>query len=230
MTGGEVDVTGPRFPIGLTLATIVVFLVCSALGVWQLQRADWKARELARISALEHAPPTPIDVALARFQRGEDVSFTRVVADCLPGPAAPAEFHMISDNGDWIARTLSPCRLAEAPFGGIVVDRGYLRSSRGSPNPPTMSLPAPGRVVGVLYTRAAPPELGLTHPAPFTLVAEAETPPVSGVTPTPYPDAVGNLQYAGAYAPTWFGLAAVLACVYAAMLWRRTHPKPNPSR
>jgi surfeit locus 1 family protein len=218
-----------RFPVGLTFAVAIALVILLGLGVWQLRRADWKAHELARISALEHAPPTPIDAALARFQNGEDVSFTRVVADCLPGPATPAEFHMISDNGDWIARTLSPCHLAGTPFGGIAVDRGYLQSSRGSPNPPTLSLPTPGHVVGVLYARATAPALGLSHAAPYTLVADAETPPVPGVTPTPYPDATGNLQYAGAYAPTWFGLAGVLACVYAAMLWRRTHPKPHLS-
>ena len=45
------------------------------------------------------------------------------------------------------------------------------------------------------------------------------------MTPAPYPDAAANLEYVGAYAPTWFGLAAVAAAIYAAMLWRRDHPK-----
>jgi surfeit locus 1 family protein len=216
-----------RFPVGLTLAAAVAFVILVGLGVWQLRRGDWKAHELARIAALEHAPPQPIGAVLTRFGKGADVSFTRVVADCLPGPATPAQFHMVSDNGEWIARTLSPCRLAEPPFDGVVVDRGFLQSSRGLPNPPALNLPMPAHVVGLLYARAAPPVLGLTHAAPFTLVVERETPPIPGVTPTPYPDAGGNLQYAGAYAPTWFGLAGVLAGVYAAMLWRRNHPKPQ---
>ncbi|HXQ17219.1 MAG TPA: SURF1 family cytochrome oxidase biogenesis protein [Caulobacteraceae bacterium] len=220
----------PRFPVGLTLAVAIVFAVTVSLGVWQLRRANWKTHELARIAALKHAPPTPIDAVLSRVVTGEDVSFTRVVANCLPGPAAPAELHMISDNGEWIARTLGPCHLAEAPFGGIVVDRGFLASSRGSPNPPTPTLPMPGRVVGVLYSRAEPPALGLTHPAPYTLVAEQETPPAPGVSPAPYPDATDNLQYVGAYWLTWFGLAGAVAGVYAAMFWRRYHPKPNPPR
>jgi len=216
-----------KFPIGLTLGAAVVFVACCALGVWQLRRGAWKTHELARIAALKQAPPTPIGPVLARAAEGRDVSFTPVVADCLPGPAAPAQLHMISDNGDWIARTLGSCRLAGAPFDGIVVDRGFLISSRGLPNPPAPSLPAPVRVVGVLYSRRQPPALGLAHPAPYTLVAERETPPAPGVEPTPYPDAGDNLQYVGAYWLTWFGLAGALAAVYAAMLWRRTHPKPR---
>jgi surfeit locus 1 family protein len=220
----------PRFPFGLTVAAVIAFATLVGLGVWQLRRADWKTHELARIAALRHAPPSPIGPVLARMLKGEDVTFSRVVANCLPGPAEPAELHMISDNGEWIARTLGPCHLLEEPYEGIVVDRGFLEASRGAPNPPATTLPEPVHVVGLLYPRVEPPALGLTHPAPYVLVAEQETPPAPGVTPTPYPDAGDNLQYVGAYWLTWFGLAAVLPCVYAAMLWRRYHPKPDPPR
>jgi len=228
MTVGGVRRSEVRFPIGLTFAAAIVFAVCVGLGVWQLQRGAWKARELARIAALRHAPATPIAPVLARVLKGGDVTFTRVAADCEAQPAQLAAFHMVSDNGEWIARTLSPCRLAGSPHEGIVVDRGFLEASRGSPNPPATTLPAPLHVVGVLYPHPAAPAFGLTHLAPYVLVAEQETPAAPGVTPTPYPDAGDNLQYAGAYWLTWFGLAGVLPCVYAAMLWRRYHPKPVP--
>jgi surfeit locus 1 family protein len=234
MTAGRTEPgdggVGVRFPIGLTLTATIVFVILVSLGVWQLQRGAWKSHELARIAALRHAAPTPIGPVLARVLKGADVTFTRVVADCEAQSAQPAALHMISDNGDWIARTLGPCRLAEKPYDGIVVDRGFLETSRGSPNPPATVLPAPVHVVGLLYPRAAPPALGLTRPAPYVLVAEQETPAAPGVTPAPYPDAGDNLQYVGAYWLTWFGLAAVLPCVYAAMLWRRYHPKPSPPR
>ena len=215
-----------RFPVGLTLAAVFVFAICCGLGVWQLKRGAWKAHELARIEAVKHAPPTSIGLLFPRMLQGEDLTFAHAVVHCEPGPASPAQFHMISDNGEWIARTLSPCHLADKPYDGIVVDRGFLEASRGSPNPPTASLPAPQHVVGVLYTRAAAPDLGLVHPAPYVLVADRETPTAPGVTPTPYPDAGDNMQYVGEYWLTWFGLAGAVACVYAAMLWRRHHPKP----
>jgi surfeit locus 1 family protein len=229
--GGEAVARKPsRFPIGLTFGAVVVFAVCCGLGVWQLQRGAWKAHELARIAALKHAPPMPIGQLLPRMLQGEDLTFAHAIADCAPSPAAPARFHMISDNGEWIARTLSACRLPRAPYDGIVVDRGFLDASRGYPNPPTTSLPPPRHVVGVLYTRAAAPELGLVHPAPYVLAADRETPPAPGVTPTPYPDAGDNMQYVGEYWLTWFGLAAAVAGVYGAMLWRRHHPKPHLRR
>ena len=66
---------------------------------------------------------------------------------------------------------------------------------------------------------------GLARPAPVVLSVEQETPPPPGVAPAPYDAAADSLHYVGAYAPTWFGLAVALACVYAAMLWRRYHPK-----
>ena len=215
-----------RFPVGLTLAATAAFAIMCGLGAWQLQRAAWKQRALAHIAGLAHAPPRPIGPVLAQMAGGADASFTRVVARCAPAAPAEAQFHMVSDNGDWIARTLGACRLPGGPYDGVVVDRGFLASSRGSPNPPTLVLPAPVEVEGVLYPRPAGPTLGLVHPAPYVIAVEQEEPPASGVTPAPYPGGASeSLQYVGAYAPTWFGLAGVLACVYAAMLWRRYHPK-----
>lgn len=213
----------PRFPIGLTAAVAVVFAICFSLGIWQLQRAAWKAHELARIAALKTAPPQPIGPVLAAAAAGADASFTRVAADCAAG-SAPAAFHLTTDNGDWIARARAFCRLAGGPFDGILVDRGFLTASRGATNVPGVLLPAPVHVEGVLY-RSAAPAPGLARPAPYILAVERETPPPPGVTLAPYPDAAGNLEYVGAYAPTWFGLAGAALAIYAAMLWRRDHPK-----
>jgi surfeit locus 1 family protein len=226
-------VTGDKpshFPVWLTLAVVVVFAVCVGLGDWQLQRAAWKTHELRRIAALKRAPPVPIAPMLARAAAGEDITFTRVAADCEPGAPAPAQVHMVSDNGEWVARVLGPCHLSAPPYDGVVVDRGFLTSSRGSPNPPSVTLPAPAHLVGVLYPRRADATSGLANAAPYMLAAEQETPAAPGVAPAAYPGAGDNLQYVGAYWLTWFGLAGAVACVYAAMLWRRTHPKPVPPR
>jgi surfeit locus 1 family protein len=212
----------PRFPVGLTLAAALVFAICVGLGAWQLQRAAWKAHELARIAALKSAPPVPIGPVLARA--GADATFTRVAADCAAG-SAPSSYRLTTDDGEWIARARAVCRLAGDPYDGVVVDRGFLAASRGATSQPATVLPAPAHVQGVLYRTSAAPPTGLARPAPYVLVAERETPAPAGVTPAPYRDAPANLEYVGAYAPTWFGLAGVLACIYAAMLWRRYHPK-----
>jgi surfeit locus 1 family protein len=211
----------PRFPIGLTIAAVLVFAACCALGVWQLQRAGWKAHEMARIEALKAAPAQPIEPVLARAAAGADVSFTRVSADCTGG-SLPEAYRMTTDNGEWIARAMAACLPTTGPKRRILeIDRGLLTASRGATAQPSTPLPPPGYVTGVLM----PPRRIARGIWPYVLVAERETPAPPGVTPAPYPDAADNLEYVGSYAPTWFGLAVVALCFYAAMLWRRYHPK-----
>lgn len=212
----------PGFPIGLTLVTFIAIAIMAGLGTWQLQRLEWKHQETARITALGDSPPQPIGPVLARLARGQSVDFTRVAADCQAGAGG---FRLTTDNGDWIARALAGCRVTGAPYDGVIVDRGFLTASRGSTAMPTTVLPPPVHVVGVLFAKPQPPSAGLAHPAPVVLSVEQETPPPQGVKAAPYANASDNLHYVGAYAPTWFGLAGALACVYAAMLWRRYHPK-----
>jgi surfeit locus 1 family protein len=224
----------PRLPVGLTFGVAIVFAVCCALGVWQLQRAAWKTHELARLTAMKAGPPVPIEPVLRRARSGADVTFKRVTATCLPDTASIADTRMIADNGEWIARAMSYCDLPDAGYKGVFVDRGFVEASRGSTTAPRVVLPAPVNVVGVLsHVRGdcfgrdgCSYRFGnLNETAPYVLVAERETPAPPGVTPAPYPDPADNLQYVGAYAPTWFGLAGALVAIYAAMLWRRYHPK-----
>ncbi len=220
----------PRFPIGLTLAAVVVVAVCCGLGVWQLQRAQWKTHELAWIEARKRAPPTPIDAVLDRAAHGEDVTFTRVIADCFPTSPSRSYPRVTTDNSEWVTRASSFCRLQNAPYDAVRVDRGIVTSSRGSTAPANVALPSPVHVIGVLYRTLdicmRRQDCEVARPAPYTLVAERETPAPPGVTPSPWPDPTDNLQYVGAYWLTWFGLAAAVVGVYAAMLWRRYHPKP----
>ena len=90
-------------------------------------------------------------------------------------------------------------------------------------------LPPPREVLGVLVSLGAKQLYSVGKPAPYILMAEHEVPSAPGVTPHPFaPHAPENLQYVGAYWLTWFGLAGAVAGVYAAMLWRRYHPKPVP--
>jgi surfeit locus 1 family protein len=211
-----------RVPLGLTLAAALAFAVMIGLGLWQVRRFQWKERVLAQIAALRTAPAQPIGPVLVRAARGEDVEFLRVVADCRAPAIQPPDFQMTTDQGDWIARALAACPLAAGPFDGVLVDRGLLQASRGQPNPPTAVLPPPGRVVGVLRRADRRRPLGVRRSPGYLLVAERETPPAPGVTPSQWAgQAPGNLQYVGEYAPTWFGLAGVLAAFYAALLWRR---------
>jgi surfeit locus 1 family protein len=224
--GDETSRSRARFPLVLTLAAAVVFAICCGLGMWQLQRAGWKTQELSRIDALRHAPPVPIGPVLARAASGVDVSFTRVAADCRSGSTASG-YMLGAVEGGWAARAIGLCRLNAPPYDSIAMERGVLDSSKGSTSVPNTILPAPQRAVGILLPPGHKLLADTGRTARFILSVESEDPPVSGVTPNQIAaSAPDNLQYVGIYAPTWFGLAGAVACVYAAMLWRRHHPKP----
>jgi surfeit locus 1 family protein len=62
--------------------------------------------------------------------------------------------------------------------------------------------------------------LGASDPAPLFLMAETSSNPEwSALTPAPIPAQISNRHLE--YAVTWYGLAAALLGVYAAMLFRR---------
>ena len=62
--------------------------------------------------------------------------------------------------------------------------------------------------------------LGAARPAPVFLAAETSTnPDWQALSPVPVPADIPNNHFT--YALTWFGLAAGLAGVYLAMLFRR---------
>src|SRR5436189_6399590 len=96
-----------RFPIGLTISTLIAFLMLTSLGVWQLKRLAWKTDMLARIEALKHAPARTLDHVLAG---GGDLEFSRVSATC-PGLAhAPVEQIYAVVDGQIASRLVSACR------------------------------------------------------------------------------------------------------------------------
>lgn len=219
----------PRFPFGLTIATLVAFAILCGLGTWQVQRLHWKQDLLARLERLKTAPAQPLADVLARAARGEDVTWTRVSVACAP--AAPTTLPLVYGvrDGDIVWRATAPCRIA-GPSGVILLDLGVAPELKGQPSAPARPFAAPASAVGVLMN---PHQLGgdraasLTRfaaerPAPFILMVESATPAVPGVTPAPLPAEISNRHLE--YALTWFGLAVTLLFIYAAMLWRKMRP------
>jgi len=215
-----------RFPIGLTIATLIAFAILCALGGWQIQRLAWKQDLLARIEILKTAPAQPLATALATA-RGRDLTWTRVSVDCAPaGPETLPLVYGVRD-GDMVWRATALCRTAAAGHGAILLDLGVVKALTGQSTPAPVALAAPSQVVGVLM---APGELGgdraatvarfaSERPAPYILMVETATPAPAGITPAPLPAEISNRHLE--YALTWFGLAVTLLFIYAAMLWRK---------
>jgi surfeit locus 1 family protein len=214
-----------RFPIGLTIATLIAFAILCVLGGWQLKRLAWKEDLLARIELLKTAPAQPLATVLAA--KGEDASWTRVSVTCTPDKPETLPLVYGVRDGDIVWRATAICRTSAAGYGAILLDLGVVKALTGQPAPAPVALAAPAQAVGVLM---APKALGgdraatvarfaADKPAPYILMVESATPVPPGVTPAPLPAEISNRHLE--YALTWFGLAVTLLFIYAAMLWRK---------
>ncbi|MBC7667199.1 MAG: SURF1 family protein [Gemmatimonadaceae bacterium] len=216
-----------RFPIGLTIATLIAFAILCALGGWQIKRLAWKEDLLARIEVLKTAPAQPLATVLARADGGEDVAWTRVSVDCAVGRSETLPPVYGVRDGDIVWRATVPCPTTAGSYGLILLDLGVIKAMTGQTAPGPVTLAAPAHAVGVLM---APKTLGgdrqatlqrfaADKPAPFILMVETATPAPPGITPAPLPAEISNRHLE--YALTWFGLAVTLLFIYAAMLWRK---------
>ena len=227
--------SSPRaFPVLLTILAAAALAVLVSLGVWQMQRLAWKEGLLAHIEAARTAPPVSLEEALAR----PDPEFARVTLVCRGLDRAPYVELQTLLNGDVGVRLVSLC----SPDIPLLVDRGFVAETI-SARPPTDGVTMPVTVRGVLRRGEAanaftpPPETGRVYVRDLSvmagqlgggrtdlmLVAETSSNPEwRALRPEALPGGLTN-NHLG-YALTWFGLAAALAGVYAAMLWRRLKP------
>jgi surfeit locus 1 family protein len=232
------EAAGRRFAVIPALATAIGIVILIGLGIWQVQRLHWKEGLLARIAALQSAPPQPLDGVLRRAANDPDIDYVRVRATCPDIETAPyLRLYSVKDGyAGW--RIIAACPLTGGSYGAILVDRGFLDQRLKLTAGQTISTP----IVGILrrgdtrnfvtprndpaqnlwYGRdiaAMAQALGVSKPAPTYLMLEQPAPPPGGPVIAPLPSDIPNnhLQYA----ITWFGLALALAGVYAASLWRK---------
>ena len=251
MAGASATLTDARsatsfrlFPLIAVSLGVVILL---ALGVWQVQRLAWKTALLARIAALQTAPPEPLGVVLNRLGRpGQpaqgEVDFVRVQTTCPTLQQTPTlHLYAILDGvlGD---RLITACPLGDSRYRSLLVDRGFVDRDRLGEVRPGPAIDGP--VVGVLrrpepatwlslpntaakndwHTRDLPAmaaALKAPDPAPVVLMLERPAAPPPGPRPAAIPTDIPN-NHLG-YALTWFGLAAGLVGVYVAKL-RRGRP------
>ena len=234
-----------RFPWILTLASALVFAVLVALGVWQVQRLQWKQDLIAQAEAAATAPPAaPGDVFDA-----DNPEFAKVALTCPGLATAPyVELYTIHE-GQAGVRLISACR--HPGYGPtLLVDRGFVAGDisarppvgpgvtpvqviaevRETPPPGPMALAPEGRRFYARDNAAMARVLGLDGPvAPWTLFAlTSSNPEWLALQPSAPPAAFAN-NHLG-YAITWFGLTLALAGVYVALLRRKLNPARREER
>jgi surfeit locus 1 family protein len=230
------------FPIYLTLFTALALALLVGLGVWQVKRLHWKEDLLARIAALQSAPPKPLGQVLSRLGQGVDIDFTRVQLDCPGVERGPYVKLYAVHDAEAGFRIITACALTGQPYANLLVDRGFVRQDALAAWKPEAGAALDRPIVGVLrrgdkktfvtpdnqpaqrlfYSRDIPAMaqvLGAKDAAPTFLMLETPAPAAGGPVPAPVPADIPNRHLE--YAVTWFGLALALLGVYLATLWRR---------
>ena len=234
----------PVRPKGPGVVSAVLVMLCLGiligLGVWQLQRLTWKEGVLARVAALQAAPARPLEKVL---RIGGNLDFVRVNFDCPDLERRPLLRLFAVRDGVAGYRLITACPITGGLYSSVLVDRGFTpqEGAQAAMQPGRAVLP-PGGVTGILrqgdrptfvtpanrpaenlwYSRdvvAMARQLHVMSPAPLYLMIEKPAPAGPGPVPAPIPANIPNRHLE--YALTWFGLAAALIGVYAAMLLRR---------
>ena len=224
-----------RFPWGLTIVCALAFVLLMSLGVWQVQRMQWKNGLIAQAEAAAALPPAPPVEVLALH----DPAFRKILIDCPGLATAPYVELQTIHEGQAGVRLISACRPTDFP-AEFLIDRGFVAEGI-SARPPVAASVAPFRVTAEL--REVPPPgpmalpvdkgrffardtlgmaraLGVADPDPNTLFAlTSSNPEWQALQPFAPPAAFSN-NHLG-YALTWFGLALALVGFYIALLRRK---------
>ena len=234
------EATRARFPFGLTLAALLALALLCGLGVWQVQRMQWKNGLIDQAEAAADLPPAPLASVMALH----DPAFRKVAVDCPGLATAPyVELQTIHDGQPGV-RLISACRPTDFP-AVFLIDRGFV-SETISARPPVVASTASFPVVAEV--RETPPPgpmalpvdkgrffardmagmaeaLGVADPDPNTLFAlTSSNPEWQALEPSAPPAAFSN-NHLG-YALTWFGLALALVGFYIVLL-RKTLKQPR---
>lgn len=197
----------PRFPVFSTIVVCSAILTMIALGVWQLQRKQWKEALIARYAAASQQTgdvpwperPAAVEDALYRtshFHCDKVLSMTTIAAR-----------NALDEPGLAVVAT---CRL------GL---KSEVAVSLGWSQQPKIIAWEGGEVHGIVASGGKDAD---GNPR-ARLVAY---PPAAGLQPLAKPDPNSLPNNHLAYAVQWFAFAVVASVIYGLLLYRRLAPKP----
>ncbi|MEL6463671.1 MAG: SURF1 family protein [Pseudomonadota bacterium] len=199
-----------------------------SLGVWQVQRLDWKQELLARIDAQIVAEPMPLDQATQPdFQRYAPVEAT--------GTFGADHIRMLASRKTTgaVHRIIRPFQ-ADG-FGLVLVDTGWVPDGTEVDDPPQGPLtlfgnldapneadgftPGPDLQKNLWFARDVPAMAETLNTQPILIVLRDAPETDLGVTPWPV-DTAGIPNDHLQYAITWFSLAAIWVLMTAYFVLR----------
>ncbi|PZN94936.1 MAG: hypothetical protein DCF31_08295 [Alphaproteobacteria bacterium] len=205
---------GLLFP---TLLTAVMLAILLSLGAWQLDRRVWKQALLARLAAAPEQPLlTPADYYLSMIGK-KSVQYRRAELPCHPGDVLPYDLKGGTSIGGVPGYLLLvSCRPNRKP-PDIVAVAGWTRRPDAAAIPVHVDTVFRGLIIERPYGEAP------DRPQ-FMLIPDTAVPPLQR-SQMPAADSLPDNHLS--YALQWFGLAAVLASIYAIWLRRRLLTPPG---
>jgi hypothetical protein len=207
-----------KLPIIPTVVVAAAVATMIGLGIWQLQRAEWKEGLIARYHQAGNQPPMAWPAMPANV---EDILFRRANGFCLSVTGWRVEGGR-AQSGRIGYRHIAECSTgAEGP--GMLADMG------ASPDPAVRPSWRGGAVSGTI---TAEPQntslfehlLGRAPPPRPMLVSERGAPGLEA-SAAPSPEGITNNHLA--YAVQWFFFAIAAAVIYVLALRRRSRPSPR---
>ena len=214
----------------------LLFGLCGAailvgLGIWQLQRLQWKSDVLAQIEARIGSGPVDLPVQ-------PDLTTDKYLPVVATGSLTGAEAHVLTSQRDLGPGYRVLAALTTDNGRQVLVDLGFVaEADLATPRPNgqvtvTGNLHWPDEVDSftpphdarqdIWFARDVPAIAAALHTEPFLLVARTTDPAIAGINPLP----VGSAGIANdhlQYAITWFSLAIVWLGMTGLLLWRIRH-------
>jgi surfeit locus 1 family protein len=217
---------------GVTVAVVIAAAILVGLGVWQLQRLQWKLALIAEVDGHMTAAPLSLDQALKTD--ADAMQYRRVTLEGHFDNGKESYVFTTGAGGEAVYHVLTPFLANEGRT--LLVDRGYIPKDKLAPatrtpvdgatrligvwrvpDAPGAFTPAPDNARRIWYSRdlkgiAAAEHIQLAAP----VVIEADATPNPGGWPKGGQTVVSFRNEHLSYAVTWFGLAAGLLGVYLA--------------
>lgn len=217
-------------PLVLGLSGIAILLW---LGLWQVQRLEWKRGVLAEIEGTITAEP----VALPRVISPAEQRYLPVALEGRFGEGALFVLVSVKRRGaGW--RVISDFTTGDGRR--VLVDRGFTpvdRKAAARPEPQASilgnlhwpddrnsSTPDNDPAGNIWYARDIAAMAEALETEPLLVVAREVSPPDPGIAPLPV-DTSGIPNDHLQYAVTWFSLAGVWLIMTGAWIWRRIKGK-----
>lgn len=200
-----------RLPIVPTLVVAAAVAVMIGLGVWQLQRAEWKERLLARYAEAETLPPiswptlAPPDDRLPLFRHATGVCLRPVAKRAVAGH---------NRSGETGYAHIVDCVTGGLEGPGMSVELGWSR------DPNAKFQWSGGLVSGVIVPdrQSRMRLVAATAPAGLQPSAVPSVETMSRVTPAGH----------RGYAATWFAFAAIALVIFVLAARKRLRPQAPP--